>query len=314
MPWNLILAGVDPSPSGLRAAAAAHRLATSAGRDASCVLVHAVRDVWSAASFHAAIDVRRYHDAAIAQGRSEMLAALARAVPEAARWPLEVHVGRPARVLRDVAKDCGADVVIIGSKQHIAPVRWVGGSTAHEAARMLDVPLLVTSHAPAGFRRILGAVDVSAAADTVIAATEKLAVAHNASLRFVHVIEPIVFAGPGAEYALQLAGIAEQEVETLETQVWPRVTLPRAERVVRRGFTRFALAAEVKEWRADLLVVGAHGRGWVDRLVLGSMTQGVLTDLPCSVLVIPVHTRLGAEPREPSLSGAPDQEREHAPA
>lgn len=40
-----------------------------------------------------------------------------------------------------------------------------------------------------------------------------------------------------------------------------------------------------EEWRADLIVVGSHGRGFWGRM-LGSVSDAVVHDAPCSVLVV----------------------------
>jgi nucleotide-binding universal stress UspA family protein len=42
---------------------------------------------------------------------------------------------------------------------------------------------------------------------------------------------------------------------------------------------------KAKEWNADVIVVGSHGRGFWGRL-LGSVSSGVVHHAPCSVLVV----------------------------
>lgn len=45
------------------------------------------------------------------------------------------------------------------------------------------------------------------------------------------------------------------------------------------------LIRQADEWKPDLILVGSHGRSMVGRLVLGSVSQGVLTHARCSVRV-----------------------------
>ncbi|PYM65623.1 MAG: hypothetical protein DMD79_04410 [Candidatus Rokuibacteriota bacterium] len=46
------------------------------------------------------------------------------------------------------------------------------------------------------------------------------------------------------------------------------------------------LIADVTAFHADLVVVGARGIGGIERLLLGSVAEGVLTRSPVSVLVV----------------------------
>jgi nucleotide-binding universal stress UspA family protein len=54
---------------------------------------------------------------------------------------------------------------------------------------------------------------------------------------------------------------------------------------------------------ADLIVMGAHGRSGVERVVLGSVAEAVLRKSPCTVLTIPLSAR-GRRARFPSRSAA----------
>ena len=51
------------------------------------------------------------------------------------------------------------------------------------------------------------------------------------------------------------------------------------------GSPRRELIRQADEWKPDLIVVGSHGRSMVGRLVLGSVSQGVLTHARCSVRI-----------------------------
>ena len=52
-----------------------------------------------------------------------------------------------------------------------------------------------------------------------------------------------------------------------------------------RGPPDQIIIEKAREWNADLIVVGSHGRGFWGRL-LGSVSNGVLHHAPCSVLVV----------------------------
>lgn len=60
----------------------------------------------------------------------------------------------------------------------------------------------------------------------------------------------------------------------------------RAQERVLQGDPREALLEEAKKERADLIVVGSHGRTGIDKLLMGSVATHVVTHSPCSVLVV----------------------------
>ena len=76
--------------------------------------------------------------------------------------------------------------------------------------------------------------------------------------------------------------------ETLERDVWSLVKTSEVEKLVRHGMVVDTLLREATEWRADVLVVGSHGKGWAQRVLLGSVTERLINHLPTSLLVAPV--------------------------
>ncbi|HKP38398.1 MAG TPA: universal stress protein, partial [Pyrinomonadaceae bacterium] len=75
--------------------------------------------------------------------------------------------------------------------------------------------------------------------------------------------------------------LALRAVERLKTN-FPEWTVNAK---VERGSPASAILDFAEDWQPDLIVVGSHGRSAVGRLVLGSVSQKVITEARCSVRV-----------------------------
>jgi nucleotide-binding universal stress UspA family protein len=53
---------------------------------------------------------------------------------------------------------------------------------------------------------------------------------------------------------------------------------------------RHAIVDCAREWGADLIILGSHGRRGLDRLLLGSVAESVVRHAPCSVEVVRLPT------------------------
>ena len=51
------------------------------------------------------------------------------------------------------------------------------------------------------------------------------------------------------------------------------------------------ILAEATKLDADMIVIGTHGHGAMYRLLVGSVSEGVLHKSKCPILVIPTHER-----------------------
>jgi nucleotide-binding universal stress UspA family protein len=69
-----------------------------------------------------------------------------------------------------------------------------------------------------------------------------------------------------------------------ETESAPGITI---EAVVREGNTAGEILEQATSMKADLLVIGTHGRSGFERVVLGSVAEKVLRKATCPVLTVP---------------------------
>ena len=286
MTYKSIVAGVDDSPDGVRSANIAWEIARAAGVE--CCLVHAAREHWAiSGGTDIPIDVGAMNRAVLQIAQERLAEALASTMPEEAISRLEVRLGRAAVLIRQLAAEHDAGLVVLGAKHHQAVTRWIGGSTVHSVVRTSKIPVLVSCMQEASIKRVLVAVDVSYAAAPTVTEATMFAGLFGAELRVVHVIEPLpliaalpIALDQDAYYRVSKEQFNEEMSRILEGA---EVSL-----VVRRGTAESALSEEVEQWDADVLVMGSHGKGWVDRLLVGSTTERLLNHLPTSTLVVPV--------------------------
>jgi len=52
------------------------------------------------------------------------------------------------------------------------------------------------------------------------------------------------------------------------------------------GYPKQAIVEEASNWGADLIVLGSHGYGFWNRMLIGSVSNAVVHHAPCSVLVV----------------------------
>jgi nucleotide-binding universal stress UspA family protein len=273
-----IVIGVDASPESASAASVGWMLARAA--DVPCRLVHAANDVSPALEFAGTgVVTETLQLAALSRARAEVSAVLRECVPPDVIAAMVVSTGGTPDVLEAVIRETDAELIVLGGKHHSRLGRWLGGSTVQQMVRRVSVPLLVTAGELRVHPRVLVAVDPSYAAVPTVQHAVAFARLMGSPLRALHVIDP-----PPAIAELS----PDWSREIIERDVWPRVPVVEHNKVIREGVPFNTIAEEAAAWRADVIVVGSHGKGWVDRLLIGSVTEDLLNNLPCAVLVVPV--------------------------
>lgn len=203
----------------------------------------------------------------------------------------EILRGQPFIEIIRCSRTIGADLIALG-RHGRRPVRDMFiGSTAQRVIRKGDVAVLVVAEKPAGpYRRPLVATDLGDAslrsielALRALGPTVKgAAVVHAYQTPFEGFIDAGSDLRP-SEFHMEwksraAAGLAKLLGTLEETGV-------RWKPIVRRGDPRTVIVKELLLRRADLVVLGTHGRSGMAHALLGSVAEWVIACAPCDVLV-----------------------------
>jgi nucleotide-binding universal stress UspA family protein len=142
------------------------------------------------------------------------------------------------------------------------------------------------------FRRILHPSDFSSASRPAFGTALGLARSHRAALTILHVMAPIVplagdaYVSPTAwdDLQRQVRRHAQKEIDKRLAKA--RAAGVRATGLLLEGSPTDRIVRAAKSQRADLIVMGTHGRGAVAKLFLGSVAGRVVATAPCPVLTV----------------------------
>ncbi|HHF7374942.1 universal stress protein [Legionella bozemanae] len=145
------------------------------------------------------------------------------------------------------------------------------------------------------YKKIMLAIDGS---DTSISATEeviKLIKNQEVQLKVIHVVDGslVYYGGPRFDYASYFAllkkegqDILNKATQLIENQVPIKVETTLLELRQLQGRVSEVIVEATKEWPADLLVLGTHGRKGFSRFFLGSVAEHVMRIATTPVLLI----------------------------
>ncbi len=138
------------------------------------------------------------------------------------------------------------------------------------------------------FRKILIAIDSEPVAAHAAEVGSELARSLGANVALIYAVDPTLAAAPESGIAAsELVALAEQEGKRLLAGFRERLALPASTlEFVEVGQPAPTIVNAAKAWPADIIVIGSHGRGGVQRALVGSVAEAVMRHAPCPVLVI----------------------------
>lgn len=200
----------------------------------------------------------------------------------------------PAQGLTLLARELKPDVLVVGSSHRGRVGQVLGGSVAVRLLNGLDLPVAV---APAGYAdgggglHVVGVgFDGTPEARAALQTAGELAGAASAEVRVIGVVEsqPEVVPHPWTFASDATAGRPHVEERLRRSLESAAGSLPPGVGRSAELFTGSPVAVLADEAQTlDLLVVGSRGYGPVRRVLLGSVSGGLMRAAPCPVLVVP---------------------------
>jgi len=138
--------------------------------------------------------------------------------------------------------------------------------------------------------KILIAIDDSKFSQEALRAVIRQFRPEGVQLLVLHILQPISLSAVpqmATQYAPELEAQGKEARELVERAAGTlRAAGFKVETNVDKGDIRMKIIDTAAEWKADLVVLGSHGRAGLPRLLLGSVAEFVARHAPCSVEIV----------------------------
>ena len=137
-------------------------------------------------------------------------------------------------------------------------------------------------------KKILVPVDFSDYSKSTVEYAVLLAGRFHASIDLVHVIEPFAYDVTDTAQVVDHYGALIRIADRLMINARERITRRgiKVRSLVLRGSPAPEIVNEARRRRADLIIMGTHGRTGLEHLMLGSVAERVVRLAPCPVLTV----------------------------
>ena len=199
-----------------------------------------------------------------------------------------VRLGDIDEQLKVAIDKSNADLVIMGTHGRRGFERWFLGSVTEGLLRHCPIPVLTLSdlessiRVPPDVEKILITTDFSEGTTTAMAYALALAQEAPAEVTLLHVVQQPPELSRAAE---GVAGILEEHLTSMvpdDVRNWCNV---RAQVEIGTPYQRILNMAEESD--VDLIVMNIHGKGMLDRALMGATAERVLRGARCPVLAVP---------------------------
>jgi len=152
-------------------------------------------------------------------------------------------------------------------------------------------------------KKILIALDYDQSAQTIADVGYALAKAMDAEVTLLHVIsDPVIYSSPGHATIVGFsdsmdnatAAVQDGSTESLKKaanqfldKTKEHLADETIQTIVKDGECAESILKTAKEMQAEIIVLGSHGRKWIERKIMGSVTENVLHHSSIPLFIIP---------------------------
>lgn len=208
---------------------------------------------------------------------------------------IDAHVicGPRLAVINALADKLSIDLLVIGARGQGFLKHHLLGSTASRLVRKsVNHPVLVVKQPPHGaYQRVLIPMDFSSA--SVHAIQSAMQLAPGAEITLLHVFQ-VPFEGQIAYAGVDEDIMKQYRIATRDKALMSirsnadaaGLDIGEYTPLIVHGDPSQAVLDQEQQFDIDLIVMGKHGKGFTEELLLGSVTKHVLDESQCDVLVV----------------------------
>ena len=204
--------------------------------------------------------------------------------------------GSPKNVILEEADAFDADLIIVGSHGYGMVERFLLGSVSQAIALHAKCSVEIVRNPKVS--KIILALDGSEKSEAAVDEIARQYFSADSEVRVISVVEPIYFpgvdpmSGVDMELYVQIEKNAQKvaqvtvEKATAKLQAFKESSQFKVTTKVLSGSPKSVILEEAEAFGSDLIVVGSHGYGMIERFLLGSVSQAVALHAKCSVEIV----------------------------
>jgi nucleotide-binding universal stress UspA family protein len=198
-----------------------------------------------------------------------------------------IDEGNPVEAILRSAEAERCDLIIIGIARDKLLARLILARTADRLLRCAPIPLLIVKNRPRRpYRHIVVAADCSDSSRHALEVASRLFPAERLTVFHAYDAPTPALMTDSESYSRQHREVAVRGFEDFLAKVDKPANWETPHVLIEDGSPTFLLRDYVRERDVELVVLGTHARSAILEVLVGSVANAIMNEVPCDVLAI----------------------------